>query len=101
MDLNRFTEKTQQALSAAQGLAMRSGHVETDAEHLLLALIEQPEGLFPRLLTKLDVEPEALANKVRESIQRRPSVAGPGAEPGKIFLSQRLSRLLLAAEAEA
>jgi len=101
MDLNRFTEKTQQALSTAQATALRAGHVETDADHLLLALVEQPEGLFPRLLAKLDIEPATLADMVRASIERKPSVAGPGADPGKIFLSQRLSRLLLSAESEA
>jgi ATP-dependent Clp protease ATP-binding subunit ClpB len=101
MDLNRFTEKTQQALTTAQGLAVRAGHVETDGEHLLLALIEQEDGLLPRLLQRLEIEPAALAGEVRDAVQRRPRVAGPGAEPGKIFLSQRLSRLLLAAEAEA
>ncbi len=101
MDLNRLTEKTQQALSEAQGLALRFGHVETDTEHLLLALLEQPEGLLPRLLQRMDIDAAGVADDVRAQVQRRPRVAGPGAEPGKIFLSQRLSRLLLTAEGEA
>ncbi|MDF1554761.1 MAG: Clp protease N-terminal domain-containing protein, partial [Deferrisomatales bacterium] len=55
MDLNRFTQKSQEALSEAQTIAVQRGHQEVDGEHLLLALLDQPEGLVPRLLQTLDV----------------------------------------------
>ena len=48
MDLNRLTQKSQQALAAAQDLAIEHGHTEVDGEHLLTALLDQPEGLVPR-----------------------------------------------------
>ncbi len=50
MDLNRLTQKSQEALHDAQTKALRYGHVEVDGEHLLLALLDQPAGLTPRLL---------------------------------------------------
>ena len=52
MDLNRLTQKTQEALSAAQSLAVEHGHPEVDGEHLLHALLSQQDGLLPRLLTR-------------------------------------------------
>jgi ATP-dependent Clp protease ATP-binding subunit ClpB len=50
VELNRLTQKSQEALHDAQTKALRFGHTETDGEHLLLALLDQPEGLVPRLL---------------------------------------------------
>jgi ATP-dependent Clp protease ATP-binding subunit ClpB len=49
MDMSRLTQKSQEALQLAQSEAVRLGHTETDGEHLLLALLDQPEGLVPRL----------------------------------------------------
>ena len=51
MDVNRLTQKSQEALHDAQTKALRFGHVEVDGEHLLLALLDQPDGLIPRLAT--------------------------------------------------
>ena len=62
MDLNRLTQKSQQAVQEAQSKALRYGHVEIDAEHLLLALLEQQDGLLPRLLTRMDVPSLIKAN---------------------------------------
>jgi len=101
MDINRFTEKSQEALQAAQTLAVRHGHVEVDGEHLLLALLEQETGLVPRLVARLDLDPQALGQAVREELQRRTSVSGPGVEPGKVLVTQRFSSLLVKAEDEA
>ncbi|TLM65370.1 MAG: ATP-dependent chaperone ClpB [Deltaproteobacteria bacterium] len=101
MDINRFTLKSQEALQAAQSLAVRCGHVEVDGEHLLLALCEQEGGLVPRLVARLDLDPAALGRAVREELQQRPAVSGPGAEPGKVFVTQRFSALLVKAEDEA
>jgi ATP-dependent Clp protease ATP-binding subunit ClpB len=101
MDINRFTQKSQEALQSAQTLAVRHGHVEVDGEHLLLALLEQDNGLVPRLVARLDLEPQALVQAVREELQKRPAVSGPGVEPGKVFVTQRFSALLVKAEDEA
>ncbi|MDT8440241.1 MAG: ATP-dependent chaperone ClpB [Desulfuromonadales bacterium] len=101
MDINRMTEKTQESLQAAQSLAVKHGHVEVDGEHLLLALLEQQGGLVPRLVARLDSDAASLAQAVRAELQQRPAVSGPGAEPGKVYVSQRFSRLLVRAEDEA
>jgi ATP-dependent Clp protease ATP-binding subunit ClpB len=101
MDINRFTQKSQEALGTAQTKATSFGHVEVDGEHLLWALLTQENGLVPRLLTKMDIDLGSLIRAAETELDRRPRVSGPGAEPGKIYVSQRFSRLLVAAEAEA
>ncbi len=101
MDPNKLTQKSQEALHDAQSKALRYGHQEVDGEHLLLALLEQPEGLLARLLNKMDVPVENLKAEVEGELQKRPSVSGPGTEAGKIYVTQRLNRLLMKAEEEA
>jgi ATP-dependent Clp protease ATP-binding subunit ClpB len=101
MDLNRLTQKCQEALHDAQSRAVRCGHQEVDVEHLLAALAAQPEGLLPRLLNKMDAPPEALLAEVERDLQRRPQTSGPGAEPGKVYLTRRLNEVLVRAEDEA
>ncbi|MGW2030687.1 ATP-dependent chaperone ClpB [Streptomyces sp. NPDC001761] len=101
MDMNRLTQKSQEALQEAQSAAVGMGHTEVDGEHLLLALLDQEDGLIPRLLRQAGTEPDELRAAVREELSRRPKVTGPGAAPGQVFVTQRLSRLLDAAEREA
>ncbi|MFI8326848.1 ATP-dependent chaperone ClpB [Streptomyces sp. NPDC085529] len=101
MDMNRLTQKSQEALQDAQTKALRFGHVEVDGEHLLLALLEQGEGFVPRLLTAAGADPDATRAAVEDALSRRPSVSGPGAGPGQVYVSQRLARLLDTAEQEA
>ena len=101
MDINRMTQKSQEALQSAQGLALRHGHQEVDSDHLLLALLEQQEGLVPRLLARMDVPVDTLRTEIERELARRPSVSGPGAEAGKIYLTQRLQQVFLRAEDEA
>jgi len=101
MDLNRLTQKSQEALHEAQTKALRYGHVEADGEHLLLALIEQPEGLIPRLFAKMDVPVESFQTAVERELESRPRVSGPGAKPGEVYVTQRLNHILVAAEDEA
>src|SRR3954469_18316754 len=101
VDPNRLTQKSQEALHDAQTKALRYGHTEVDGEHLLLALLEQPDGLAPRLVAAAGGDPDKLRAQVEAELQRRPRVSGPGAQPGQIFVTQRLSRLLDVAEREA
>ncbi|MET9692255.1 ATP-dependent chaperone ClpB [Streptomyces sp. NPDC006514] len=101
MDMNRLTQKSQDALQEAQTAAGRMGHTEVDGEHLLLALLDQEDGLIPRLLEQAGKEPKGLREAVREELSRRPKVTGPGAAPGQVFVTQRLAHLLDAAEREA
>jgi ATP-dependent Clp protease ATP-binding subunit ClpB len=101
VDLNRLTQKSQEALHDAQTKALRYGHTEVDGEHLLLALLDQPDGLVPRLLDGAGADPDKLRAQLEAELSRRPRVSGPGAAPGQLFVTQRLSRLLNAAEREA
>ncbi len=101
MDINRMTQKSQEAFQSAQTKAFRYGHQEVDGEHLLLALLEQPEGLIPRLLGRMEVPTETLKAEVERELARRPKVSGPGVEAGKIYLTQRLQQILVRAEDEA
>ncbi|HEY2724221.1 MAG TPA: Clp protease N-terminal domain-containing protein, partial [Pseudonocardiaceae bacterium] len=99
MDMNRLTQKSQEALQEAQNLGTRYGHTEVDGEHLLLALLDQQDGLVPRLSSQFDVD--GLRAAVQTDLQRRPRVTGPGASPGQVAVTQRLARVLEAAQREA
>ncbi len=101
MDPNRLTEKTQEALHDAQTKALRYGHTEVDVEHLLLALLDQPEGLIPRLLMRAEVDSDSLHSAVERYLEGRPRVSGSGAAPGQVYVSRALSQVLDAAEQEA
>ncbi|MEV7965726.1 ATP-dependent chaperone ClpB [Sphaerisporangium sp. NPDC088356] len=101
MDPNRLTQKSQEALHDAQTKAIRYGHTEVDGEHLLLALLEQPDGLVPRLLSAAGGDPDKLRLELEAELERRPRVSGPGASPGQVYVTQRLSRVLDLAEQEA
>ncbi|MDX6249791.1 MAG: ATP-dependent Clp protease ATP-binding subunit ClpB, partial [Kribbellaceae bacterium] len=101
MDMNRLTQKSQEALHDAQTKALRFGHSQVDGEHLLLALLDQPDGLAPRLLAQSGADPDELRTRLEEELSRRPRVSGPGAQPGQVMVTQRLSRLLDSAERES
>jgi ATP-dependent Clp protease ATP-binding subunit ClpB len=101
MDLNRLTKRSQEALQAAQSIALRLGHTEVDGEHLLLALLEQPEGIVPGLIVQAGADPDALRTDLEAELSRRPRVTGPAAGPGQVMVTQRLARALDAAEREA
>ncbi len=101
IDINRTTQKVQEALQGAQAQALRLGHAEIDGEHLLLALCEQEDGLTPRLLQKMGVAVDALASGLRKDLDGRARVSGPGAQSGQVYANRRLSNLLLQAENEA
>jgi len=101
MDPNKFTQKCQQALSDAQNKAVRYGQVEVDGEHLLMALCEQVDGLFSRVIKRMGIEPDAFTKAVESELQKKPKVSGSGVETGKIYVTQRLNQILVQAEAEA
>src|SRR6266545_3143897 len=101
MDLNRLTQRSQEALQDAQTLAVRFGHTEVDGEHLLLALLDQRDGIVPRLLVQAGADPDALRTDLEVELSRRPKVTGPAAGPGQVMITQRLARTLDAAEREA
>ncbi len=101
MDISKLTQKSQDAMQAAQELCHKRGHLEVDGEHLLFALLSQDGGLVPNLLGKIGLNRESLVRAVEKELDSRPSVSGPGVESGKIYISQRLNRLLVNAATEA
>ena len=101
MNMNKLTQKSQEAFYEAQNLAIRYGHQEVDGEHLALSLISQENGLIPKLLEKMNMVPENLKNSLEAELHKRPRVSGAGQEAGKIYVSQRLSQLIIKAEDEA
>src|SRR5712664_1452920 len=100
VDVNRMTHKVQEALQSAGGIATRRSHQGIDVEHLLQALLEQPDGLAPNLLEAAGVAPRAVEEAVERELARRPQVSGPAAGPSQTFITQRLSQLLTKAEDE-
>ncbi|MGI6456146.1 MAG: ATP-dependent chaperone ClpB [bacterium] len=101
MDINKFTQKSQEALSEAQSIAIQHHHMEVDVEHLFSALLHQSEGLVPRLLNRMDAPLDTIQHKLVEELQRRPRVSGPGAEHGRVYVTNKLNQILLQAEEEA
>ncbi|MGH9125477.1 MAG: Clp protease N-terminal domain-containing protein, partial [Acidimicrobiales bacterium] len=101
MDPNRLTQKSQEALEEAQAAAARYGHTEVDGEHLLLALLDNPDGLVPRLLERAGADTSALRADLKAELAARPRVSGPGAAPGQVYVTQRLQRLLDRSDSEA
>jgi ATP-dependent Clp protease ATP-binding subunit ClpB len=98
MDLNRYTQKAQEAVLAAQGLAEEHSHSQVEAAHLLLALLQQSDGVVPQVISKLGGNPAALAAAAERDLQNKPQVYGATAQVG---LSRTLAELLRNAETTA
>src|ERR1700676_5185911 len=101
MDLKKFTEKSQAALEEAQAIGTRHQHQAVDVEHLALALLEQEEGLVPRLLEKSGVSPDLVKEKLQETLDRIPRVSGDTRSGQGLYVSQRLNKRLVAAQEES
>ena len=101
MDINRFTEKLQEALRTAQSLASARGQQQLDVEHLLLALVEQEHGLAQSILLKSDVKVETVHRRLEEEINKLPKVSGSSQALDQIYITNRLQKLLSRAEDEA
>ncbi|THB68057.1 MAG: type VI secretion system ATPase TssH, partial [Desulfovibrio sp.] len=98
MDLNQFTQKSQEAVGTAQEIAIRHGHQQVDVEHLLSALATQPNGLVTRLIERTRANPGAYARAIDEELDKLPKVSGPGAAPNQIVVTQRLNQTLVGAK---
>jgi len=101
MDINRFTEKLQEGIHSAQGLAARYGNQQIDVEHLLAALLGQENGLAPSILAKAGLPVDALKRKIDAELDRMPKVSGPSGGPDQVYVTSRLNRLMVDAEDEA
>ena len=96
MDLNRYTEKAREAIIQAQDLAQRDNHSQVLVEHLLVALLEQHDGVVPQILLQMDVPPRAVAAPTQE-LARQPKAYGAA----QVYLSRELARVMAAAEEHA
>jgi ATP-dependent Clp protease ATP-binding subunit ClpB len=101
MDINRFTQKLQEAIRSAETKAIRYGQQQIDVEHLLAALLEQEGGLAPSILTKAGITTEALRRRLEAELDRMPKVSGPSGGPDQLYVTARLNRLFAKAEDEA
>ncbi|MFZ9792398.1 MAG: ATP-dependent chaperone ClpB [Gemmataceae bacterium] len=100
MDIQRFTEKSQDALQQALQLAQSKGQQQVDVEHLLAALLQQEPGLVVSLLRKMNLDPSSILKKCLQEIDRLPKVSG-GNESSGISITGRVNKLLVQAEVEA
>jgi ATP-dependent Clp protease ATP-binding subunit ClpB len=97
MDLNKFTQKSQEAMAEAQQEAIRLGHQQVDVDHLFRALVAQENGLVPRLLERAGYNAEAVLGALDAELGKMPKVSGPGVQPGQIYVTQRMNEIMLAA----
>lgn len=98
MDLNKFTQKSQEAISLAQETAIRLGHQQVEVEHLFKGIMEQKNGLAPKVLKHAGYDPEAVIKSIDEKLATIPRVSGPGTQPGQIYITQRLNSLFVKAQ---
>ena len=101
MNINQCTQKTVQAIQAAQRLAVEYQNQAIEQEHLLAALCQQEEGLIPQLLTKMGVEPGNFLAAAIDKVAALPHVTGSGRDPEKVYISGDLDRAFNAAEDQA
>ena len=101
MNISRFTEKSQDALHQAQSMATRRSHQGVDVEHLLLAMLEQADGLAPAILEAAGANVGALKQRISQELDRLPQVSGPTGAPEQIYVTPQLNRTLTRAEEEA
>src|SRR5689334_2769508 len=101
MDFNRFTEKLQDGIRAAQALASSRGQQQLEVEHLLLALLEQEGGLAQSILLKADAKLEDVHHRLTQELDKLPRVSGPAPGVDQIYISSRLQSLFSRAESEA
>ena len=99
--MEKLTEKSQAALMEAQNIATRNGHQAVDVEHLLLALLEQENGLVPRLFEKAKVAPDLVTGKVQEELDRMPKVSSSDPSQQGLYVTQRMNKLAVTAQDHA
>src|SRR3954452_9533285 len=97
MQADRFTIKSQEALQAATAVAAGRHHTETQPEHLLLALLEQPESVVLPVLRKLGAQPDTIRRELNAALDKLPKITSGAREPGT---SRELMDFLRAAEPE-
>jgi ATP-dependent Clp protease ATP-binding subunit ClpC len=101
MRFDRFTERAQDAAQRAAEIIQRYGHNQIDTEHILLALIEQPQGVITQILEKLNIDIDALSSKIDNQLRTSPKANIYGGGAGQIFITPRVKRVVDMANEEA
>lgn len=96
MNINKFTQKSLQAVNACEKIAYDYGHQEIEQEHLLYSLLIIEESLIKKLIEKMDINQDAFLQQVQSLLQKRPKVSG-----GELFIGKDLNKVLIYAEDEA
>jgi ATP-dependent Clp protease ATP-binding subunit ClpC len=101
MRFDRFTERAQDAAARAYEILQRYSHNQVDTEHLLLALLEQPEGVIPQILDKISVDQELIKKRLDDVLRASPKAAIYGGGTGQVFITPRVKRIVELANEEA
>ncbi len=101
MRFDRFTERAQEAAQRAAEIIQRYGHNQIDTEHILLALIEQPQGVIPQILELLKVDPNTISERLDYILRTTPKASIFGGGAGQIFITPRVKRIIDQANEEA
>ncbi len=101
MDINKFTHKAQQAIADAQSIASRYKHQQVDNEHVMLALLDQEDGLIPHLLEKMDKSVSEIRGDIEQYLAGLPKVSGPPGAVDQLYITSRLGSVLDLALKEA
>ena len=99
MNAQKFTQKSMEAIQAAQSIALEYQNMQIEQAHLLYALLDQEEGLIGELMRKMNVQ--GLKEAAQREIERLPKVSGSGREPGKVYISTDVEQALNEAERQA
>ena len=98
MNMQKFTQKSLEALNDAQSVAISHENTQVDQEHVFYALLDQEDGLIPSILTKMNTDVKAVKAAVTTSINKKTRVSGPGREADKIYISQDVDKMLVKGE---
>ena len=98
MNAQKFTQKSLEAIQEANNLALSNNNMQIEQEHLLYALLTIDQSLIAQLIKKMGKDPQALAQAVKQEIDKMPGVTGSGREAGKIYVAQDVDTVLAKAE---
>ena len=101
MRFERFTERAQDAAARAYEILQRYGHNQVDTEHILLALLEQTDGVIPQLLERLTIDVNAMRSRLDEILRASPKAAIYGHGTNQVFITPRVKRIIDLANEEA
>ncbi len=101
MRFDRFTERAQDAATRATEILQRYGHNQIDTEHILLALLEQPDGVIPQILDRMGIDQEYIKRRLDDVLRASPKAAIYGGGAGQVFITPRVKRIVDLANEEA